>query len=437
MNATGQNLYARARKLIPGGTQLLSKRPEMFLPEQWPAYYERAKGCETWDLDGRRYVDVSHNGVGSMPLGFGDPEVDAAVLEAVRRGNMATLNCPDEVALAEKLIELHPWAEMVRYARSGGEIMTMAARIARAATGRSKIAFCGYHGWHDWYLAANLGDNEALDDNLLPGLSTAGVPKGLRGTVFPFAYNRPDELEAIVVEHGSELAAIIMEPARNLGPQDGFLANVRELANKSGAVLVFDEVTSGWRLNTGGVHLVYGVMPDLAAFAKGMGNGYPMAALIGRGAVMSAAEHTFISSTYWTDHIGPSAALAMIRKHQRENVGKHLVRIGERVQTGWRQAAAAAGLALKVYGLPPLAGFSFDTSRPEVEATYFIQEMLQRGYLASTQFYATYAHDFEVVDSYLKNVDEVFRRIAEARNGAGCLPLLRGPVKHTGFKRLN
>src|SRR5690606_15159947 len=279
-----------------------------------------------------------------------DPDVNRAVIAAVEAGSMATLNCPEEVELAELLIELHPWARMVRYTRSGGEAMSVAVRLARAATGRDVIAFCGYHGWHDWYLAANLAEGSSLDGHLLPGLSPAGVPRGLHGTMLPFQYNRPEELRAIVREHG-KLAAILMEPVRNHMPDPGSLEEVRELATAAGAVLIFDEITSAFRLNTGGAHLTFSVTPDVAVLAKGMSNGYPMGAIIGTREVMEAAQTSFISSTYWTERIGPAAAMATIRKHRAANAAAHLVAIGKRVQDGWSAAASAQGLPVEVGGI--------------------------------------------------------------------------------------
>ncbi len=433
----GQKLYAKAKQFIPGGTQLLSKRPEMFLPEQWPAYYSRAKGAEVWDLDGNKYVDMSHFGVGTCVLGFADADVDEAVLGAVRSGTMSTLNCPEEVGLAELLLELHPWAQMVRYARCGGEAMAMAVRIARAGAGKSKIAFCGYHGWHDWYLAANLAEDHALDGHLLAGLAPAGVPRGLAGTMLPFRYNQINDLKAIVRDHGDELAAIVMEPTRSQGPADGFLQELRKIADKTGAVLIFDEVTSGWRMNTGGIHLTYGVNPDMAVFAKGMGNGYAMAAVIGIRGVMEAAQTSFISSTYWTERIGPAAALATITKHRRCNVAKHLIQAGTRVQSGWKQAAAKAGLQIQVDGIAPLSHFVPAGDDEAAVSTLFIQSMLERGFLASTQFYASYAHEPRHIEAYLAAVEEVFALIAKARKDGKVEGLLRGPVRHSGFKRLN
>lgn len=432
----GQELYKHAKTLIPGGTQLLSKRPEMFLPEQWPAYYSRAKGSRVWDLDGREYVDMTHFGVGTCVLGYADDDVDRAVIQAVQSGSMSTLNCPEEVELAELLVELHPWAEMARFARCGGEIMAVAARIARAATGRDKIAFCGYHGWQDWYLAANLGAEKALDGHLLAGLQPAGVPRGLAGTMLPFRYNDVDELRNLVSEHGRELAAIVMEPTREHGPDPGFMETVRELATKSGAVLVFDEVTSGFRINTGGVHMTMGVEPDLAGFAKGMGNGYPIAAVIGRRSVMEAAQTSFISSTNWTERVGPTAALATIRKHREKDVPRHLVGVGRAVQEGWRRAAQAGSLDIDVGGLEPLSHFGFKAAKPAVLATYFNQLMLDAGYLAAPQVYASYAHDEETVRRYLEVCGETFVKIGEAVRKDDVEKHLRGPVKHSGFQRL-
>lgn len=437
ITGSGQTLYGRARDLIPGGTQLLSKRPEMFLPEQWPAYYAKAKGAEVWDLDGKRYLDFTHCGVGACILGYADPDVNAAVTATVQAGNMATLNSPEEVDLAELLVELHPWAEMVRYARTGGEVLAIAVRIARAATGRDHIAFCGYHGWHDWYLAANIADGGNLTGHLLPGLEPAGVPAALGRTVTPFRYNRLDELQRIVEAKGSELAAIVMEPRRDKEPEPGFLTEVRRIAEACGAALIFDEVTSGWRMTTGGVHLTYGVNPHLAVFAKAMSNGYPMAAVIGVRDVMQAAQKSFISSTYWTERIGPAAALATIHKHRREGVADHLIETGSRIGAGWQAAAAAAGLRLALHGIPPLIHFHLDHDDSVALETLFVQEMLFRGFLASNQVYAMFAHRQEHVDSYLAAAGDVFEVLAQAVAAGDVHERLHGPVRHTGFRRLN
>lgn len=437
MNTTGQKLYIKAKTRIPGGTQLLSKRPEMFLPEQWPSYYSKAKGAEVWDLDGNKFIDMSISGIGACILGYADSDVDMAVKGAINLGTMCTLNCPEEVKLADLLCKLHPWADMVRFARTGGEAVAIAVRIARAYTGKDKVAFCGYHGWHDWYLSANLAYESSLDGHLLPGLEPLGVPRSLKETALPFAYNQTNELDAIISKHGEQLGAIIMEPVRYHEPEEGFLEHVREVANETGAVLIFDEVTSAWRMTIGGIHLLYAVNPDIAVFAKGISNGYPMAAIIGAGDVMQAAQKAFISSTYWTERIGPTAALATIKKLQSCQVPEHLCRIGNLVRKGWKEAADHYGLRIAIQGIPPLSMFSLDyPDHKQAVYTLFTQAMLDRGFLASKQFYATYAHQDNHVDDYLSAVDQTFTLIANALENNEVEKLLRGPEAHEGFRRL-
>jgi glutamate-1-semialdehyde aminotransferase len=431
-----EDLERRTLARIPGGTQLLSKRPEMFAPGQWPRFYLRAKGVRTWDLDGNEYVDMSTSGIGTCVLGFADDDVDAAVHDAVEAGSMSTLNCVEELELADLLCELHPWADMVRYARGGGEALAVAVRIARTAMRRAVVAFCGYHGWHDWYLAANLAEDDALAGHWLPGLDPAGVPRALRGTALPFGYGDLTGLEAILESNRGEVAAIVMEPARGRHPPHGFLEGVRDLATESGAVLVFDEVTSGLRVNTGGIHLRYAVAPDLAVLAKALGNGYPIAAVIGVGSVMSAAQRAFVSSTYWTERIGPVAALATLRKHRRNDVGAHLTRIGERVQDGWRRLGGEHGLGVAVGGIPPLATLSFAGPDGQATATLFTQLMLDRGFLAGRAFYPSLAHADHHVDAYLEAAREVFGLLRDAVAAGDVASRLRGPVAHTGFQRL-
>ena len=435
MSRSGQRLYEKAKVLIPGGTQLLTKRPERFAPEQWPSYFSRAKGVDVWDLDGNQYLDMSYNSVGASVLGVADPDVDAAVKKAIDVGTISTLNCPEEVELAELLIELHPWADMVRYARCGGEAVAIAVRIARAHTRKDTVAFCGYHGWHDWYLAANLGENDALDGHLRKGLEPLGVPRALRGTVFPFHYNAIDELKAIVRNHGSDLAAIVMEPIRSTQPQEGFLQEVRQLADETGAVLVFDEVSAGFRLCCGGAHLLFGVEPDIAVFAKGMSNGYPMAAVIGRGSVMDIAWKTFISSTHWTERIGLVAALATIRKYRKHRVHEHLIAMGESVQQCWRDCAQSAGLSLKVGGIAPLSHFSFESDEPQAVGTLFTQLMLDHRILACPAFYATYAHTSDHVAAYHRAVEDVFVQLSDAIRTGTVQERLNGPVAFADFRR--
>ena len=436
MNKT-QKLYMKAKTFIPGGTQLLSKRPEMYLPDFWPAYYEKAKGCEVWDLDGKKYVDMISVGIGACILGFADEDVNKAVLKVVKNGNMSNLNGPEEVELAELLCSLHPWAGMVRYSRSGGEAMAIAVRIARAYTRRDKVLFCGYHGWHDWYLSANLSDNAALDGHLLPGLSPTGVPRGLKGLSFPFNYNDVDAFEKLAAAHRGNICAVVLESVRNEEPRQDFIDAIRRVTQKEKIVFIVDEITAGWKLTVGGAHLKYGMVPDIAVFAKAISNGYPMSAIIGKTGIMSAAQDSFISSTYWTERIGPAAAIATINKVKKYNVPEHLIRTGKSVQEGWRSLANKHGLPIHVGGVYPLSHIVFDHKEPLVVKTLFTQLMLEKGFLASTAFYASFAHKSTHVKAYLKAVDESFGYIAKACAKGDLRKKLKGPVCHAGFKRLN
>ena len=432
-----QDLQAKARKRIPGGTQLLSKRPEMFAPGIWPGYYSKASGVEIWDLNDCKYIDMSISGIGANIFGYCDLDIDKAVIGAIQNGNSTSLNCPEEVELADLMVELHPWGQMARYTRSGGESMTLAVRVARAHTNRDKVAFCGYHGWHDWYLAANLKGGDELKEHLLPGLDPLGVPKGLLGTALPFNYNDLESLKKIITSNQGEIAAIVMEPIRSAEPKPGFLEGVRALADEYGAVLIFDEITSGFRINNGGAHLLYGVDPDIAVFAKGISNGYPMGIVFGKESVMQSAQSTFISSTYWTERIGPVAAIATIRKFCTNNAYKKLISIGKMVQEGWRNASLKNELDIHISGIYPLSYFNFNHNDEKIMMTIFVQLMLERNFLASGRFYANFAHKTSHVELYLKSVNEVFQIIKNADKNGTLSHLLKGPVAHSGFKRLN
>jgi glutamate-1-semialdehyde aminotransferase len=431
----GQALWRRAKKIIPGGSQLLSKRAELFLPNHWPSYYKKVKGVELWDLDGNRYIDTCAS-IGACILGYADPDVNRAVKKVIDQGNVSTLNAPEEVELAELLCRLHPWAKMVRYARGGGEAMTVAVRIARAYTGKDRVVFCGYHGWHDWYLAANLADDKSLDEHLLPGLKPKGTPRCLTGTALPFHYNNLQELKKIVAAY-KDIGAIVMEPTRDHEPQNNFLFKVRKIADEIGAVLIFDEVTIGWRLTVGGAHLKYGVNPDIAVFAKGISNGFPMAAIIGVEKVMQAAQDSFISSSSWTERIGPVAALATIRKMIDKRVPRQLEKIGQILKAGLFKAAAKTGLAVEIAGFPQLIYFSFNYGKDsQAVMTLFTQEMLERGFLAVGNIDVSYALKEEQAKKYLQAAEEVFGILKKTIDQGRIYQLLQGPVAHTKFARL-
>jgi glutamate-1-semialdehyde 2,1-aminomutase len=432
---TGQKLWKRAKRVIPGGNMLLSKRAELFLPDQWPAYFSRTKGCRVWDLDGNELIDMSLMGIGTNTLGYSHPEVDAAVGRTVADGNMCTLNCPEEVYLAERLVELNPWADMVRFARSGGEANAIAIRIARAASGRDKVAFCGYHGWHDWYLSANLGDEKNLAGHLLPGLEPKGVPQNLRGTVLPFNYNDFEMLEKLVKD--SDVGVIKMEVIRNHEPTDGFLEKVRQLATDRGIVLIFDECTSGFRSTFGGLHKLYGVEPDMAVYGKTLGNGYAITAVVGKRAIMEAAQTTFISSTFWTERIGPTAALKTLEVMERVKSWEQITAIGRDVTARWKQLATRHGLSITTNGLPSLTTYSLSGPNALAYKTLITQEMLANGFLAGTGVYTCIAHTPDVVDRYFDALDPIFALVKECESGRNVTDLLKGPVVHAGFKRLN
>lgn len=422
----GIALWNKAKKIIPGGTQLLSKRSEQFLPDQWPSYFKKAKGIEIWDLDGNKFIDMSSMGIGACILGYADPDVNKAVKKVIDEGSMATLNSPEEVELAELLFKIHPWAEQIRYARTGGEAMAVAVRIARAHTQKDKIAFCGYHGWQDWYISSNLADDKNLDGHLLPGLEPRGVPRALKGTAIPFNYNKIEELEDIISKNRN-IGVIIVEPVRYQQPENNFLGKVRKVANKIGAVLIFDEVSSGWRFNIGGVHLKYGVNPDIVVFAKGMSNGFPMAVIMGKKKVMQAAQSTFISSTYWTERVGPVAALATIKKIIEKNVPNHLEKIGKLIIRGLKDTAKVNGLKIKIAGQSALIHFSFDYGKDsQAIRTLFTQEMLKRGILASDSVYVSYSFKKEHVKRYLNHVGEVFCLLKKAIGKNKVYDLLKG-----------
>ena len=428
----GVSLYNLAKGVIPGGPQLLSKRPEMFAPDVWPSYYSKAKGSKIWDLEGREFIDMSIMAVGACIIGYADDEIDETVIEKIKSGVNSSLNCPEEVELANILIELHPWFQMVRYARSGGEAMSIAVRIARAHAKKDKVLFSGYHGWTDWYLAANLNDGNHLDGQLMPGLEPNGVPRGLSGSAIPFDANSISSLKNKIKGIEKDIAAIIIEPARGEEASKDYLKDLKDFANEIKAVLIFDEITSGFRMCSGGIHRKYEVYPDIAVFAKSMANGYAMAAILGNERVMQAAQKTFISSTNWTDRVGPSAALATIKKYIREKVEKHLINIGTLVKEIWETEAKKNNINLNISGLPSLASFSFEEKNFQELNTFFTVEMLKYGFLGFRQFKPSFAHDEKLLPDYRQAVSKIFNEI----NSGNYLKILDTPIHHSGFKRL-
>jgi len=435
MISSGQKLWKRAKKVIPGGNMLLSKRPELYLPGKWPTYFSKAEGCKVWDLDGNEFFDVSNMGVGTNILGYCNPEINESVQKIIKLGTMTSLNCPEEVYLAEKLVEMHEWADMARFARSGGEANSIAIRIARAATGRDVVAICGYHGWHDWYLATNLNNNSGLEEHLLPGLEAVGVPKALSETTHPFSFNKFWQLEDIASKY--KLAAVKMEVQRSSPPDEKFLNDVRNLCSKKGIVLIFDECTSGFRETFGGIHKKYGVNPDMAMFGKSIGNGFPITTVIGKREIMEAAQSTFISSTFWTDRVGPTAALATLELMERDKSWEYITEKGIYLQNKWSYLAKQHNLNISLGGFPALSSFVIESKNWMKYKTFISQDLLKAGFLASNSCYLSTKHTDKILNLYLEKLDKVFSLLSKCETSESLIDdLLDGETCHATFRRL-
>ena len=435
----GQKLWKKAKILIPGGNMLLSKRPEMFAPNQWPVYYSKAKGCNVWDLENRKYLDMSLMSVGTNILGYSNKYIDDSVIEAIKKSNMSSLNCPEEVYLSEKLIDMHQHFDMIKYARTGGEANAIAVRIARAASGKDKIAICGYHGWHDWYLSANLNNNDSngvLKDHLLPGLSTEGVPKNLKNTVYPFKFNNFKKLEKICSEQ--KIGVIKMEIFRNIPPENNFLKKVRNLATKKGIVLIFDECTSGFRESFGGLHLKYNIKPDMCILGKALGNGYPITAVMGKRNIMENAQTSFISSTFWTERSGYVAALKTLEIMEKIKSWKIISDQGKKIKKIIQSLANKNNINLIISGLDACPSYTIKSNEWMKYKTLITQEFLKMKILGGNTTYVSTAHTDQILKKYELNLNKIFNLIKKIENSEIKLDnCLQGPICHSGFKRLN
>jgi len=412
---SGPELWSRAKTVVSCGTGLRSKWAELFDPQSWPSYYSRCSGSRIWDFSGRELIDFGA-GAGAIVLGYADPDVNRAVQQRVQTGSYCQLVSPDEPKLADLLLELHPWANKVRYARGGGDAMGVAVRIARAATGKSGIAFCGYHGWQDWYLAANLSDQSSLDGHLLPGLTPLGVPRELAGTAVPFHYNNLASFEDALHRLDGRLAAVVMEPMRTQFPDNGFLERIKQRCREKGAVFIFDEITSGWRFGFPGAHTRLGVDPDIAVYAKAMSNGFPCAAIIGRDSVMDPANPSFISSSYWTDGVGPAAALASVRKMRSLDVQSAIWALGQEMQKGLSAVGDRhPACKMKVWAMPsnPYMTFELGANAPYMKML-IVRKMLQRGFLSTgSASFIMYTHTPAIIAQYLEALDSALTEIDE------------------------
>ena len=427
----GQALYKLAKKIIPGGNSFFSKRPEIFLPNGWPPYFKKTKGCYVWDIDNNKFIDMGLMGVGTNILGYNNRVVDNAVKKVIKSGNLSSLNSVEEVKLAKELIKMHPWADQAKFARTGGEANSIAIRIARAASGKDKVAICGYHGWHDWYLAENLKSNKSLGKHI----KINGVPKDLKNSIFSFNYNNFKQLQNIV--NKNKIGVICMEVTRNENPKNNFLKKIRTLANKKGIVLIFDECTSGFRKNYGGIHKIFKVNPDIALFGKALGNGYAITAIIGKKKIMKFAQSSFISSTFWTERIGYASALATLNEMKKRKSWNTINKNGNYIIKNLKQLSKKHNLQIKIQALPALCNYIIVSKNWQQYKTLITQEMLKKGFLATNAIYSSIAHTKSIIDKYFKELDKIFLLIKECENGRKISDYLKHPVCHTQFKRLN
>ena len=436
LNGSGQKLWAKAKRIIPGGNMLLSKNPSRFHPNGWPTYYSKAKGSDIWDLDGKKYRDLSLMGVGTNILGYSNNLIDQAVIRALTKGNMSTLNCSEEVKLAERLLEIAPTMEMVKFARSGGEANAIAIRIARASSGKDNVAVCGYHGWHDWYLAMSINKSKDLEKNLVSGIDKRGVPKSLKNSIYSFNYNDFESLENLVRE--KNIGVIKMEVKRNIEPKNNFLRKIQNLAKKKNIVLVFDECSSGFRETFGGIYKKYNLDPDMVIFGKALGNGYAITSVLGKKNIMENAEKTFISSTFWTERIGPSAALKTLEIMEKKKSWIEITTLGKKIKKRWLELAKNNNIKIDTWGIDAMPGFSFKSKNNNIYKTFITQEMLKKRILASNNIYCSIAHNEKIFNNYFTHLDRIFNQIYKFENDhLDPRSFLEGPESITGLNRFN
>jgi glutamate-1-semialdehyde aminotransferase len=428
-----QKLWSEALEVIAGGNMLLSKRPDLHLPGKWPVYFNKAKGCFVWDLDNNKFTDFSLMGVGTNILGYANSQIDNAVISVIKKSISCTLNCKEEVKLAKKLIKLHPWASQVKFARTGGEANAIAVRIARSVTRTEKIAFCGYHGWHDWYVSSNLNNSSNLSKHLLDGIAPSGVPISLKNTSFPFEYNKISQLENLLKKN---IKIIFMEVKRNIDPDKNFLKNVRKLANKYNAVLIFDECTSGFRETFGGLHLKYKVNPDLAVFGKALGNGYAITAVIGKSNLMKQVEKSFISSTFWSERVGPAAAIKTLQVMEKNKSWSKICKKGKNIKRKIIKIAEKNNVPITINGLNSHLIITFKKNHNLIK-TFFTQEMLKKGFLATNVIFVSLSHTNKIIKNYLSNLNNVFKIIGNNLNNKFFFTKRISKEATTGFKRIN
>jgi glutamate-1-semialdehyde aminotransferase len=415
---------ARARRVVPGAAQTLSKGPQMFVEGAYPVFLERGQGCRVWDVDGNEYVDYIM-ALASITLGYAYPAVTEAVTRQLERGSIFSLPHPLEVEISERLTKIIPCAEMVRFVKTGSEADAAAVRVARAATGRDVIAYCGYHGWHEWYAVTTP--------------RSKGIPKDFGRLIVPFEYNDLASLEAVLAEHHGRLAAVIMEPVLLDAPAPGFLAAVKAMAHRHGALLIFDEIVSGFRWSLGGAQEYFGVEPDLATFGKGMANGLPLAAVVGLAELMREFDDVFVSSTFGGDTLALAACRATLDAYAELPVIARLWRIGRYFQEGFAALATRLGVPARVVGYPVHPKVVFDHPSPETQRlvmSLFLQETGARGVIFHfAGFNVSYSHTEADVDETLAACESALRVVGEALADGRIAERLRGKPYAEAFRR--
>ncbi len=433
-NKTGNNLWKSAKKIIPGGNSILSKRPERYGEDIWPAYFSKSRGCYVWDLDGKKFIDIAQMGIGSSILGYNNSFVNGSVIKAINKGINTTLNCREEYDLAKLLLKLNPFADSVKFARSGGEAMTLAIRLARAYQKKEKIAFCGYHGWFDWYLATNIKNKKNLDGHLLKGLSAKGVPVSLGGTIIPFQYNNIESFLSIIKK---KIGIIVMESIRGQYPSVDFIKAINKEVKKRKIILICDEITTGFRANASGCFLKVGLKPDIVVYGKGMGNGFAISAVVGKKKIMDMAQESFISSSNWSERVGFVAALATIKTIKKQRTWMHISKIGKYVKEKWLKIFKKYELNIEVSDFEPLLTMKPNYGKiNDYLLTYIIQEMLKKGYLTSSSIYFSYAHKKKIIDEYLVDFESVIKKLKLILSKKQILQKLKTKKRSDSFQRL-
>jgi glutamate-1-semialdehyde aminotransferase/spore coat polysaccharide biosynthesis protein SpsF (cytidylyltransferase family) len=423
-----EEYWARAKGLIPAGTQTLSKGPTQFVDGIAPKYLERAQGSHVWDVDGNEYIDLPM-ALGAIILGHNYPAVSEAILRQMQSGTSFSLMHPIEVEVSEIVRSLVPCAEMVRFAKNGSDATTGAIRVARAYTGREKVAHCGYHGWHDWYIGCTSRNK--------------GVPHWAVEQQFAFTYNSIDSLKEIFASNPGEIAAVIMEPFGVTLPEDGFLEKVKALAHENGAVLIYDEVASGFRFHLGGIHQYFGVDPDLACFGKAIANGMPLSVLAGRSEMMQVLEEeVFFSFTFGGECLSLAAAQATIKEMREKSVIPHLWEMGRRLQNSFNRLASDYGVHQHVQclGLAPRTFVSFrdvGTVPALIVKSLFQQEAIKRGVLFTGAHCLSYSHTPEDIDFILAGYQKAFEILSKAIKQGNIAEKVEGRPVQSVFRAVN